>query len=133
MNTKNIITEQLMQSRNGGKVHFAGCGQRSLYAANVKLEKGTTYEQLVNTYGDNLCQHCFGHIMEAMNVKPEPKPESKPETDYCSGSSTRDWANGTGYPERWGRRSNGGKCGHCGEWAGSASQYNPDIRKHKAK
>ena len=128
---KNIITEALMQSRNGGKIHFGGCGQRSRHAAFIKLEKGTTYEQLVNTYGDNLCQHCFGRIMEKMNVKPEPKPE--PETDYCSGSGTWDWANGTEYPERWGRRSNGGKCGHCGEWAGSASQYNPAIRKHKAK
>ena len=130
---KNIITEALMQSRNGGKIHFGGCGQRSRYAVFIKLEKGTTYEELVNTYGDNLCQHCFGRIMERMNVKPEPKPEPKPETDYCSGSGTWDWANGTEYPERWGRRSNGGKCGHCGEWAGSASRYNPAIRKHKAK
>ena len=130
---KNIITEALMQSRNGGKIHFGGCGQRSRHAAFIKLEKGTTYEELVNTYGDNLCQHCFGKIMEKMNVKPEPKPEPKPETDYCSGSGTWDWANGTEYPECWGRRSNGGKCGHCGEWAGSASQYNPAIRKHKAK
>ena len=132
ININAIVPGQLMQSRNGGKVHFAGCGQRSLYAANVKIEKGTTYKELVDTFGNNLCQHCFGHIMEAMNVKPEPKPEPKPATDYCSGSGTRDWENGL-YPERWGRRSNGGKCGHCGEWAGTASQYNPYIRKHKAK
>ena len=130
---KSIIPGQLMQSRNGGKIHFASCGNRSLYAANVKIEKGTTYEQLVNVYGDNLCQHCFGHIMERMNVKPEPKPEPKPESDYCSGSGTRDWANGTEYPERWGYYTgNGGKCGHCGEWVGVMNKNNnPRMRKHK--
>src|SRR5690625_4349892 len=102
MNINTIIPEQLMQSRNGGKIHFGGCGQRSLYASFIKLEKGTTYKDLVNMYGDQLCQHCFGKAMEAMNVQPAHKPEPKPETDYCSGSGTWDWANGTEYPERWG-------------------------------
>lgn len=135
INLNTIVPGQLMQSRNGGKIHFAGCGQRSLYAANVKLEKGTTYEQLVNTYGTNLCQHCFGRAMEAMNVQPAAKPEPKPATDYCPGSGTRDWANGTMYPERWGYYTgNGGKCGHCGEWAGVMNKNsNPAMRRHKAK
>lgn len=128
-NEKNIVTENLMQSRNGGKIHYSGCGNRSLYAGFIKMEENTTYEDLVNTYGDKLCQHCFGYIMERMNVKPEPEP--KPASDYCAGSDTYNWEGGE--PKRMGYMyNNGGNCGECGKWVAIKSMNTPQVRKHKA-
>jgi hypothetical protein len=121
----------LFQSRNGGKIHFQHCGQRSIYAGPVKGTETMTREEIVAKYGTDLCRYCFPEIDEIAPVAPV--VEAPAADEYCTGSGTRDWANGTSHPERWGRRSNGGKCGHCGEWAGTASQYNPSIRKHKAK
>lgn len=131
MNINTNITEQLMQSRNGGKIHFAHCGSRSLYAGYVEIEEGTTYKDLVNTYGDNLCQHCFGFVMEAMNVQPAAKPEPKPASDYCAGSDTYNWEGGE--PKRMGyMHNNGGHCGECGKWVAIKSMNTPQVRKHKA-
>lgn len=124
------MNNPLVQSRNGGKVHFQGCGHASIYVAAVKGTETMTRREIVAEYGDRLCHYCFPGIDEAVPVAPVVET---PAPEYCTGSGTRDWANGTDRPERWGRRSNGGKCGHCGEWVGTASQYNPSIRQHKAK
>ena len=129
MNTINQYP--LYQSRNGGKIHHQHCGQRSLYAGAVKGTQGLTTQQIIDAYGDQLCSYCYPEVKGMAPAAPV--AEAPAANEYCTGSGTRDWANGTSHPERWGARSNGGKCGHCGEWAGTASQYNPSIRKHKSK
>ena len=118
----------LLQSRNGGLMHEHGCGHRSRYAAPVTGSTGLTREQIITQYGTSLCAHCFP---EAKNRKVA-TPAKLADT-MCEGSNTRDWANGTEYPERWGYYTgNGGKCGHCDEWVGVMNKNNnPRMRKHK--
>ena len=130
-NSNYTLGSPLLQSRNGGKIHFQGCGQRSIYARPVRGTAEMTREAVVAKYGTDLCRHCFPEV-DAI-APAAPVVEAPAADEYCSGSGTRDWANGTDYPERWGRRSNGGKCGHCGEGVATMSPYNPSIRKHKVK
>lgn len=119
----------LMQSRNGGKIHQAGCGQRSLYVATLKGTDTMTRQQIIDTYGTDLCRFCFPEIDQIAPAAP--KAEKKPDENICPGSGTYDWKYGE--PERKTYYSPGGTCGHCGQWAGCASRYNSAIRKHKIK
>lgn len=57
-----ISGNPLMQSRNGGKIHQAGCGQRSLYVATLKGTDTMTRQQIIDTYGTDLCRFCFPEI-----------------------------------------------------------------------
>lgn len=139
MNTQEIIAminspeyvygAPLMQSRNGGKVHFAECGQRSLYVHMLKDTDTLTRAQLVEKFGTDLCRYCFP---ELQNIAPVAKvEEKKADENICPGSYTQDWKHGE--PERKTYYNPGGTCGHCGKWAGFVSRYNPAIRKHKIK
>ena len=127
---KNDKLGVLVQSRNGGNIHWAGCGHRSLYIASLDETADMTREDAVAKYGANLCAFCFPEVSELKkNLQSVPARED----GTCSGSGTRDWRNGM-LPENWGLHTgNGGTCGHCGEYASSASRHSPYIRKHKVK
>ena len=87
-----------------------------------------TRQQIIDTYGTDLCRFCFPEIEKTAPVQ---EVEKAPETDICPGSGTWDWKYGE--PEKRTYYSPGGTCGHCGEWAGFTSRYNDRIRKHKRK
>lgn len=136
MNTPATLTTPLLQSRNGGKVHHASCGQRSRYAAPLRNTEGMTYAEVLAAYGDELCRYCFpqsiaGRAATLTTMRAENTAAAEatgPVT--CPGSYTHDWKGGeptkTGY-----YTGNGGTCAHCNKWVplhkNSADQM---IRKH---
>lgn len=123
-----MTTTTLVQSRNGGKIHEQGCGHSSHHVSTLKGSENLTRDKVVEKYGRSLCVHCFP---EARKPVAAPTP-IKVEKTYCTGSGTSDWK--FGKAERSGfHASNGGTCGHCGEWAGMTTAYSNVMRKHKAK
>lgn len=49
----------------GGKIHAEGCGN-SRRSRPMKETVGQTYAELINEYGDALCQKCFGKAVAQM-------------------------------------------------------------------
>lgn len=129
-NPNYVYNLPLMQSHNGGKVHFPGCGHRSLYVATLKGSSKLTRAEIFEKFGTSLCRYCFPELQD---IAPIEAPEEKPADDgICPGTNTNDWK--FGEPERHGYLyNNGGTCGHCNEWVGTKSAYNTTIRKHKIK
>lgn len=123
----------LMQSRNGGKVHFQGCGQRSMHARFLKGTDTLSRAELVEEFGTDLCRYCFPELQD---IAPATNAEKKNvDENICPATGTRNWANGTSFPDVWitGGYNLHGICGHCGQDVRPASNYNNKIRKHTIK
>lgn len=87
---------------------------------------GLSEADAVAEHGAVLCSACFPSAPVEWTVGGRSS-----EDDVCPGSGTHDYVPGS---ERRGFRSgNGGRCQHCGEWAGQASAYNSVMRKHRVK
>ena len=128
MNPNEINEYPLFQSRNGGKIHHQGCGQRSMHISNLGGTKGMTFQQIVDKYGTDLCSYCFPGVAKQAKAPAAPAPAPGPA--MCPGSYTHDWKGGE--PTRTGYYTgNGGYCGHCGKWVTiSSNQQVFNIRKH---
>lgn len=55
-----------LRKTSRGKIHIEGCGNALYNTRPIKDTVGKTYAELINKYGNNLCQKCFGRAMETM-------------------------------------------------------------------
>ena len=55
-----------VRKTTGGKIHIESCGNALRNSRPVNSTVGKTYAELINKYGDALCQKCFGKAMATM-------------------------------------------------------------------
>ena len=61
------ITRPLRKT-TGGKIHAEGCGNSLRSSRPMKDTVGQTYAELIEKYGDALCQKCFGKAAAQMEA-----------------------------------------------------------------
>mgnify|MGYP005799006455 CR=1 FL=1 len=55
-----------VRKTTGGKIHEESCGNALRNSRPLKDTVGKTYAELINQYGDALCQKCFGKAAAKM-------------------------------------------------------------------
>ena len=55
-----------VRKTTGGKIHIESCGKARGNSRPVNSTVGKTYAELINKYGDALCQKCFGRAAAVM-------------------------------------------------------------------
>lgn len=67
MFTIHTPTTSPLRKTTGGKMHAEGCAH-SRNSRPVKSTVGQTYAELIEKYGDNLCEKCFGKAVAQMEA-----------------------------------------------------------------